>query len=699
MNRRLYRSSFACFFSLSLLVFAACSGGGLSAKRANTNRRGSIDLAAADAVWRPNPKNDIPFVMNADVQRWVGLFQGRFKENFDRWTGRLGAYGPTVSRILKEEGVPQDLIYLAMIESGFNLNATSVAACVGPWQFSRGTGRMYGLNNDFFMDDRRDLVDATRAAARHLNDLYKTYGDWYLAFAAYNAGPGTVNRAVRNTGSNDYWVHAKSRYLRQETKDYVPKVLAALYIVKNYPKYGYTAQSFLSPMQYDRVTVPDATDLAAIAQSSGTSVDVIRELNPALTSGITRPGESTGVFIPKGTKGLFERRYATLPLEERVSGLYHKVGRRESVASIAKTYAVNKATLAKLNKLSPNQSLAPGQVIRIPADHRSLLALANRGASRAGGRGSWAYHRVRRGDTLAAIASRYGTNVRNVASWNRLGSRSRLKIGQRLKIYQAAKAAEYAGAFYAPNFSRSVASRGRVSGVTHIITLDQKEPADLAMTKQEAADVLPKMAALTDDAQLGGFGADQPSVVRTIEDEPPAAGELLQKHTAAILAPRTKPVAVAKTHVVKSGQTLSRIAAIYKTNVGDLRRLNGLKSDTLRINQKLLVSGKAAVVANRVVAPSSRYATMPPKQPGKIGAVVKPVPQTRVASLRRAAPVSSKVIVHQTRSGDTLWMLSKRYGVKITDIKRWNGLNGDSLKPNQKLKIMSGGRSVALVKS
>lgn len=679
MNQRSTRIQFTLFFGILALTLSACSGG-LVAKRGRTNRTPANTVAAAPAVWRPSAHNDIPVAMNGDVKRWVGLFQGRFKPNFDRWIGRLGMYGPTVSRILKEEGVPQDLIYLAMIESGFNLNATSVAACVGPWQFSRGTGRMYGLNNDFFMDDRRDLVEATRAAARHLKDLYQTYGDWYLSFAAYNAGPGTVNRAIRGTGSNDYWTHARSRYLRQETKDYVPKILAALHIVKNYPQFGYTVHSFAAPMKYDRVTVPDATDVATLAKSAGTSVEVIQELNPKLTSGITRPGHETGVFLPLGTKELFQRRYASIPEDERVSGLYHKVGRRENLNTIAKHYGVNKTRIAKMNNISPNQAVSPGQVLRVPADKKSLLALASRAAS-GSGRGSWATHRVRRGETLASVAARYRTNVRNLASWNRMGAKTRLRIGQRLKVYQAPRENGGMGSFFAstPNFQ----SAAHVSGVTHIITQDQHTPADLAMTKQEASEILPKMTAVSDDAQITELDADRPSVIRTIDDVTSPAEEM-NKQMAAALSP--KPVHPAPVYTVKRGDTLGKIAALYHVPLSQIKQMNGLKSDALRVNQKLIVKKGAA-------ASLPRYVTMAPT---KTPSIVKSASAAPVVNKRRA----NATIVHQTRSGDTLWKISKRYGVKITDIKRWNQLRGDTLKPNQKIKILAtGDKNVALVKS
>lgn len=598
---------------LCLAIFLThCSGNPFAS---NTPLRARKTLVASkqatlaeDGLWRPAPQNDIPVVMNPDVQRWVELFQGRFKENFDRWTARLGIYGPTIEKILSEEDVPSDLIYLAMIESGFNLSATSSAACVGAWQFSRDTGRMYGLQNDFFMDDRRDLVVATHAAARHLHDLYKTYGDWYLAFAAYNAGPGKVNKAIQHTGSKNYWTLARSRYLRQETKDYVPKILAALHIVKNYRKYGYSEASFGAPMQYDRVVIPDATDVAVIAKSSNASIDVIRELNPQLTSGITRPGHAVPVNIPKGSEDLFNRQYALIPTDERVSGLFHKVEDRDTLNSIAKLYGVKKEHIAKLNKFSLNEHLAPGQVVRIPADHKVLFAMANRTTQRSAG-GAWTTYKIRRGDTVNSIAKRYHTSVRNVLTWNHLGTRAHLRVGQKLKIHQPGQGAG-ANSLYAIMPTLAVPGGDRMSGVAHIIAEDELSPVALGFTNQESSkgeinnEVLPKMVAVS-----GGFepsDAEQPSIIRTIDEDDKAMAAAIESQTKKILAES--------------------------------------KSD---LNNK------------------------------------------------------DHMIVHQARSGDTLWKISQRYGVKISDIKKWNNLRSDTLKPNQKIRILAttNSKRIALVKS
>lgn len=649
-----------------VLIFANCSGSSKVAKHSHSRSNGPLILESPKDEWRPHQKHDIPVTKNSYVQKWIDLFQGRYKNNFDRWFHRLGMYGPTIEKILVKEGVPRDLIYLAMIESGFNLQAKSHASAVGPWQFIRSTGKMYNLNRDFFMDDRQDLVKATRAAARLLKDLYKQYGDWYLAFAAYNAGPGNVNKAIRRTGgSQDYWTHVRKRKLPVETQNYVPKILAALHIVKNYKKYGYKESDFGEPIQYDRIVVPDATDLTVIAKLTDSDVQTIKELNPALTSGITRPGKRTGIFLPKGTKSTFQRKYASLPDDERVGGIYHKVTGSESLSSIAKKYSVSKKRLAQLNRLNTDQKLKPGQTLRIPSSDKALLTLAGEINHGRRSKGSWKTHRIRRGDTLYKIARRYGTSIRNIAKWNRMSTRSKLRIGRKLKVYQGrGKSSTSSQLFYATNRPIHLpslngiggsGSRSRMSGVAHIIAKDQIQPTPVSLSQDELKNSIPKMVAIQ---RVNFLDAEAPAIIKTIEDTETDTNSLVQ--TAAIKNERPKPKVATSYHTVRPGETLSKIAHRYGVRIAEIKRANRLRNNMIRVNQKLKIMSN-----NRVARSTQR-----------------------------------DFIVHRTRSGDTLWKISKRYGVKIQDIKKWNQLRGDTLRPNQKLKIYAQGTKKAnLVKS
>lgn len=667
-----------------------------------------VDETSVHSHWRPNQRNTIPVVMNDAVARWVKTFNGPLKNNFDRWISRLGQYGPTIEHILQEEGVPSDLIYLAMIESGFNLKAYSSAAAAGPWQFISSTGRMYGLENNFFIDERRDIIKSTRAAARHLKDLYKIYGDWYLAFAAYNAGSGKVNSAIKKSGSNNYWTLAapKSRVLRQETKDYVPKILAALTIVKNYKKFGYTDAAFGTPMEYDRVTLPDATDVGVIAKCSGTTEDKIRELNPALVLGITQPAKQFEVFIPKGAKEDFERRYATIPAGQRVASLSYTVGRKESLGTLSKKFGVSSNKLAALNNMSGKQRLQPGQTIVVPASTTAIMALAGQTREdKKSGSSRVVYHKVKKGESLPDVARRYGASPNEVASWNKLSSKSKLKVGQKLKIYRETGDDRPVLASLPPQYAGK-----RLSGVAHIIALEENVPT--TGLDDENKIELPVMTATTGTTMVDV--GDQPAEVRTEEnvqdytiatnnsdtqksvpalmndsnlDSESSVAALMpqQQEVSGNLTPVTNPVAATqktrtqvKYYTVKTGDSITRIAQQNRMGVAELKQLNKLTSNQIKVGQKLVVSKKTVPVGSDVQTSSINQTPPTPDSASVIG-TFSPKP----------AVTSQKVVYHKVKSGETLWSVSRKYSVTVSDIIKWNKLARNEIKPNQQLKIVS----------
>lgn len=636
------------FLFLILGLFCIhCSTTNPSQKRASTSRAltNTFYDASPGSAWHPTSKNSIPTVTNVRVKKWIDLFNGKLRPNFKRWLGRLGHYGPAIEQVLNDENVPSDLIYLAMIESGFNLQATSHASAVGPWQFIRSTGQMYGLKSDFFVDDRQDLILATKAAAQHLKDLYKIYGDWYLAFAAYNAGPGTVSRAIKRTHSKNYWAISRTRYLKPETKDYVPKILAAMHIVKNYRQYGYSHQDFESPMEFDRVLIPDATDITVIAKSAGTTVDVIQKLNPALVSGITRPDSRVPIYIPKGRKELFMRKYASVPTSRRVQSLYHRVAPQESLKSIAKIYNMNASSLAQANNMSASQSLHSGQSLKIPTNKKVLLAMASKLNQGSSSKYKNVYYKVKKGDTLSRIAKKFKTKPVRIAKLNNIKSTSKLKIGQQLTIQK--KSIHYtkgSNSLYA-GISPLAASQKRLSGVAHIILQDRGTSApeeNTSFLMEEPAELvksdLAKIMAMQNDFDPGNDNL--PSVIRLASE---TEEETPQKKS------------VAEYHIVKSGDTLSRIAAKYQISQAHLKNSNGLKSNQIRAGQKLLI---------------------------------RPGAQSQIAS-NKTTP-KNNIVHHRIKTGDTLWSLAKKYGVRVSDIKKWNNLTSDTLRLNQKVRIHNG---------
>lgn len=334
----------------------------------------SVFETSGGKEWRPSRGYNIPLVRNSRVEKWVRAFTGPLRGNFARWITRASIYAPTMEQALREYHVPTDLIYLAMIESGFNPKAYSHAHAAGAWQFIRSTGKLYGLQSGGIIDERRDLIKSSRAAASHLRDLHRIYGDWYLAFAAYNAGPGSVNRAIRRSGTRNYWkmTEGKTRFLRQETKDYVPRILAAAIITKDYRRYGFSSQLFEKPLDYAVVTVPDATDREVIAKCAGTTVEDIQFLNPSLVAGVTPPGKSYCVLVPGGTEERFRKNYARIPKSERVQYTLYQVRRRETLASVASRYKMSKSVLARANRMDAQKRLSVGSYVLIPKKKSSI---------------------------------------------------------------------------------------------------------------------------------------------------------------------------------------------------------------------------------------------------------------------------------------------------------------------------------------
>lgn len=445
-----------------------------AARKRSEPQRGKLDFPELkssfdtnDNKWRPRHGYDIPVVENAKVDRWIRIFTGSLRPNFERWLSRASLYAPMIENILQSYGLPSDLIYLAMIESGFNLNAYSRAAAAGPWQFIRSTGRMYGLQTGSFVDERRDIEKATRAAAEHLKDLYAHYGDWNLAFAAYNAGAGGVNRAIRLSGTRDYWKMTSGRrhYLHRETEDYVPRIYAAAIIAKHYKEYGFSRDIFNEPYNIETVSVPDSTDISAVAQCAEVSVEDIRLLNPSLVMGVTPPGQSYSVIIPDGTADTFRKNYANLPPNERVKMTTYRAKHYDTLATVAKRYGVSRTLLAQANSLPLTARLRPGTQLVIPRKPQwskskpSVVGASSIGAtsplgadyvmvddthtvdSNSGVVSTVAtngriVHSVRRGETLWKVSLKYRVTVAQLKQWNRLRGNG-LQPNQKLVIYSS----------------------------------------------------------------------------------------------------------------------------------------------------------------------------------------------------------------------------------------------------------------------
>ncbi len=470
---------------------------------------------------------EIPSQLNDDVYRYIDFFTGAGRSTFERWLKRSGRYMSLFRDVLRQEGLPPDLVHLVFVESGFNVNARSISAAVGPWQFLTGTARLFGLTVDRWVDERKDPEKSTVAAARYLKHLHSIFGDWPLALASYNAGEGTVLRAIKRQGTTNYW----DLRLPRQTEEYVPQFMAVLAISRDPKKYGFDDVALDDPLEFDEIALKGAVDLRALARLTECAYEELRDLNPAVLSHAARGRDGMTVLrVPPGKgEALLARLREGAALPAVDLKLSHKVRRGETLASIGRQYGVSARQLALANGIGRKRPLQRGMTLQVPAslgapapailegeDPRASTAYVPARAIRpptsldaestAEGRTTIT---VRRGETLASIAERHGVSVEDIRRWNRL-STTTVHRGTRLKI----------------------------------------RTGDAALADASA-----------DSAKIAGMRV-------------PAARS---RHSAAGRG----------VHVVRAGQTLGAIAREHGTSVRAIQQLNGLRSDRVRAGQRL----------------------------------------------------------------------------------------------------------------
>ena len=390
-----------------------------------------VEMGATQFTVIEDRDGHIPLVRNKKVDQFIDYFRtkGRGRRQFEIWLDRLDVYGPMLSGIIEECNLPPELLYLAMIESGLNPKAHSKAAANGMWQFIYSTGKIYGLNRSWYVDERRDPEKATRAACAYLTDLYNEFDNWYLALAAYNAGEGRIRRATKLHQTSDFWqLHS----LPRETRNYMPYFLAASIIAKNPLKYGFKRKKTKKPISYDLVTIEKSADLTVLANAANTSFKMIQTLNPELRQSAT-PSESYMLKIPKGNKNLFIKNYNALPESERFAPQFvsHKVRNGESLWTIARKYRISIHDLVAVNKIRNRSMIRIGQKLTIPVPGMNIASIPR---TQMQGYNKVTY-KVRRGDTLGHIAEDYGTRASNIRKWNSLKYGQPIYPGQKLTLW------------------------------------------------------------------------------------------------------------------------------------------------------------------------------------------------------------------------------------------------------------------------
>ncbi|TGU74173.1 LysM peptidoglycan-binding domain-containing protein [Geomonas terrae] len=403
------------------------------------------------------PDSDIPLTFNSKVEYFTRYFQGPGRGAFAKWLSRSERYIPMMKTVLKKEGLPEDLVYLAMIESGFLPHAVSVAAAVGPWQFMPATGKRYSLRIDYWMDERRDPLKATVAAALYLKELYALFNnDWYLAAAGYNAGENKILRAINMYNTRDFWEISKGSYLARETKDYVPKLLAAAIIAKEPAKYGFADVAYLPPIDFDQVSVPTRTDLDVMSKACSVPMQNLRELNPELRRGTTPPDYAGYLLkVPKGSGAACQEAYAKIPegerFVERVKNVQYRAKKRDTLDSIARRFKTTPQVIAELNNLGKKKVKLHGKVLTVPvqlasadvASHaakppqveaKAELKAEAKAELKAEVKEVHKYYTVKKGDTLTSLARRFNVTARLLSAWNNLKTRVALKPGKRIIV-------------------------------------------------------------------------------------------------------------------------------------------------------------------------------------------------------------------------------------------------------------------------
>jgi membrane-bound lytic murein transglycosylase D len=660
---------------------------------------------------------DFPVTVNRQVQYYLDFFTGKHRDNFARWLSRSGRYLPMINEHLRAAGLPEDLAYLAMIESGYNERAYSRARAVGVWQFIRATGRNYGLEINTYVDERRDPVKSTQAAVSYLGDLYSEFGSWYLAVAAYNAGEGKIRRAIKKYNTTDFWEIAQGRYLKLETKRYVPKLIAAIIIAKEPEKYGFDNIEYEPPLAYETVEVPRWTALKAVALSCEMEPDDLKKYNNHLRKGFTPPDKASYPFkVPAGKKDQVEKNLPRVQAIVSTGFKTHTVKRGETLDRICRKYGLTKTVVLKSNNLR-SSGLKTGQRLRIPYQTTSYEMLPEGSvakgylATEAAG-GNFILHKIRPGETVSELSRRYGVPIHLIAAWNDINDISRIRAGQQL-------------VFYVQRNENRIAVISTGSSQVKQYTPESNEELINDGSKQyyqvRQGDSLWGIARRFDLEskelrQLNGLSSNviypgDRLLIASVEPVKPEHNKEVAKENQKLQQIQVKPAEVneelppkgsGQYYQVRKGDSLWGIARRFDMESKELRRLNGLSTNDIYPGDRLLVASSQPagsefyyLVRNgdSLWSISRKYnvSTAKIKRWNNLrGNLIHPGNELILKISDTEEPVVDTF--YQVRSGDSLWTIARRHNISPEEIRRWNNLKDNTIYPGNRLllKLASG---------